>query len=133
MARKIIKVIKTLLGSNINYFVYKIPYRRAPRLAYRLPLGRVRRASKGILHTINYIAFKNAQILVCKISLLARALGEARARQLGILYTTCMQYIIARAKFSIKKSIFLYTFKEIQNKIFQEMKPNKTKSCIDKF
>ena len=30
--------------------VYKIPYRRAPRLAYR-PLGRVRRASKGILHT----------------------------------------------------------------------------------
>ena len=33
--------------------VYKIPYRRAPRLAYRLhrPLGRVRRASKGILHT----------------------------------------------------------------------------------
>ena len=31
-------------------FVYKIPYRRAPRLAYR-PLGRVRRASKGILHT----------------------------------------------------------------------------------
>ena len=34
--------------------VYKIPYRRAPRLAYRLhrPLGRVRRASKGILHTM---------------------------------------------------------------------------------
>ena len=33
--------------------VYKIPYRRAPRLAYRLhrPLGRVRCASKGILHT----------------------------------------------------------------------------------
>ena len=32
--------------------VYKIPYRRAPRLAYRLqPLGQVRRASKGILHT----------------------------------------------------------------------------------
>ena len=30
--------------------VYKIPYRRAPRLAYQ-PLGRVRRASKGILHT----------------------------------------------------------------------------------
>ena len=32
--------------------VYKIPYRRAPRLAYLAwPLGRVRRASKGILHT----------------------------------------------------------------------------------
>ena len=31
-------------------FVYKIPYRRAPRLACRL-LGRVRRASKDILHT----------------------------------------------------------------------------------
>ena len=53
--------------------VYKIPYRRAPRLAFRpsasrlytrypivarelglaavQPLGRVRRASKGILHT----------------------------------------------------------------------------------
>ena len=32
-------------------FVYKIPYRRKPRLAYVQPLGRVRRASKGILHT----------------------------------------------------------------------------------
>ena len=32
------------------FVVYKIPYRRAPRLAHR-PLGRVRRASKGILHT----------------------------------------------------------------------------------
>ena len=31
-------------------FVYQIPYRLAPRLAYQ-PLGRVRRASKGILHT----------------------------------------------------------------------------------
>ena len=33
--------------------VYKIPYRRAPRLACRLhvqPLSRARRASKGILH-----------------------------------------------------------------------------------
>ena len=31
--------------------LYKIPYRRAPRLAYRLhmPLSRVCRASKGIL------------------------------------------------------------------------------------
>ena len=44
---------------NLAYWlsvVYKIPYRRAPRLACRLPLGRlplgrVRRASKGILHT----------------------------------------------------------------------------------
>ena len=40
-----------------NILVYKIPYRRAPRLAYRAstvqPLGRVHRASKGILHTKN--------------------------------------------------------------------------------
>ena len=38
--------------------VYKIPYRRAPRLAYRLhrPLGRVRRPSKGILHTTHGIS-----------------------------------------------------------------------------
>ena len=43
-------------NKNLNfstlYIVYKIPYRRAPRLA---PLGRVRRASKGILHTTLYI------------------------------------------------------------------------------
>ena len=43
------------LNCVINFFkdsvVYKIPYRRAPRLAYVRPLGRVRRASKGILHT----------------------------------------------------------------------------------
>ena len=32
-------------------FIYKIPYRRAPRLAYALFSGRVRRASTGILHT----------------------------------------------------------------------------------
>ena len=31
--------------------VYKKLYRRAPRLACQLPLGRVRRASKSILHT----------------------------------------------------------------------------------
>ena len=33
--------------------VYNIPYGRAPRLAYgcNQPLGRVRRASKGISHT----------------------------------------------------------------------------------
>ena len=42
-------------------FVYKIPYRRALRLAY----GRVRRTSKGILHT------KISCLLVCKISLVA--------------------------------------------------------------
>ena len=44
--------------------VYKIPYRRAPCLAYQ-PLGRVRRASKGILHTkrpqatIRYLVFNS--------------------------------------------------------------------------
>ena len=40
-----------LLSRNFICFVYNIPYRRAPRLACQ-PLGRVRRASKGILHTI---------------------------------------------------------------------------------
>ena len=41
--------------------VYKIPYHRAPRLAYRLhrPLGRVRCASKGILHTTPIAAPRN--------------------------------------------------------------------------
>ena len=43
-------VIKYIFSTIL--IIYKIPYRRAPRLAYRLqPLGRVRRASKGILHT----------------------------------------------------------------------------------
>ena len=39
--------------AEMSDFADYIPYRRAPRLAYRLhrPLGRVRRASKGILHT----------------------------------------------------------------------------------
>ena len=44
-------------------FVYKIPYRRAPRLAYR-PLGRVRRASKGILHT-RYLYSRDALGQAC--------------------------------------------------------------------
>ena len=43
----------------VEKFVYKIPYRRARAW----PSGRVRRASKGILHTIekfdNYTVYKN--------------------------------------------------------------------------
>ena len=60
------------LRSAIYMLVYKIPYHRAPRIAYWLPLGRVRRASKGILHTICY-----------NILLLARTrpLGQAHARR----------------------------------------------------
>ena len=36
-------------------YIYKILYSRAPSLALR-PLGRVRRASKGILHTKGVVA-----------------------------------------------------------------------------
>ena len=43
----ITKYVKFLVRVTV---VYKIPYRRAPRLTYQ-PLGRVRCASKGILHT----------------------------------------------------------------------------------
>ena len=55
--KKTLKILTNNLNNRTRYrtgiciiIVYKIPYRRAPRLAYR-PLGRVRRASKGILHT----------------------------------------------------------------------------------
>ena len=49
--------------------------RRAPRLVYGC-ICRVRRASKGILHT--------SQTLVCNIPLLARALGlKAKMHPLG--------------------------------------------------
>ena len=85
--------------------VYKIPYRRAPRLACRLhsfvqPLGRVRCASKGILHTskdivaLIYKFVKNTATclvysilqdpilpaFVCKTPFLARALGPKAVR-----------------------------------------------------
>ena len=43
-------ILRSQLATNI--FVYKIPYRRALGLA---ALGRVRRASKGILHTTNIL------------------------------------------------------------------------------
>ena len=43
-----------------EYIVYKIPYRRARAW----PLGRVRRASKGILHTNEY---NNEYILIMMI------------------------------------------------------------------
>ena len=48
----------------LTFFVNKIPYRRAPRLACRLHvqlLGRVRRASKGILH-INFFQLRPCSI-----------------------------------------------------------------------
>ena len=54
-----------LSGGNIYiHVVYKIPYRRAPHLASRLqPLGRVRRASKGILHTNIHAASRAEQYI----------------------------------------------------------------------
>ena len=42
---------KLKVGSADHFVVYKIPYRRARAW----PLGRVRRASKGILHTNHFV------------------------------------------------------------------------------
>ena len=64
-----------LLSQRVNvlqHVVYKIPYRRArawPSGCIVQPLGRVRRASKGILHTIQHVVYK----IPCR-----RALGLAR-------------------------------------------------------
>ena len=47
-----------MVETSCNKIVYKIPYRRArawPSGCIVQPLGRVRRASKGILHTSNKI------------------------------------------------------------------------------
>ena len=66
----------------IAMVVYKIPYRRARAQ----PLGRVRRASKGILHTIAMEAT------------FIQPLGEECVRERDILYKTlvCKIHLLAR-------------------------------------
>ena len=59
----------TILNAGYLYFVYKVPYRRARAL------GRVRRASKGILHTNLY----------CSLARRTRPKGQARRATIGYI------------------------------------------------
>ena len=79
--------------------VYKIPYRRAPRLACR-PLGRVRRASKGILHTnFNDVYFRFYDTFIHYMFLCTRYPIVVRARA-KVSYIQCM-FIIKQFSYII--------------------------------
>ena len=86
-----------------DMFVYKIPYRRAPRLAYRLhrPLGRVRRASKGILHTIRPSARASKGILHAII----RTETPAHAFDSNLLFQRSNPFM--STNYILRKCIFL--------------------------
>ena len=66
-----ILIVKNIFGLYTRYPIVA----RALGLAAVQPLVRVRRASKGILHT----NLRSTLIVICKIPLLERALGRARA------------------------------------------------------
>ena len=94
----------TLLILNL---VYKIPYRRA-RAWPSGCIGRVRRASKGILHTILN--------LYTRYPIVARALGLVRRVSKGILHTI-LNLTLIQFKWPYEKTIIspLHHVGEIQN------------------
>ena len=85
--------------------VYKIPYRRAPRLAYVRPLSRVRRANKGILHT-TLTLIPNTKIVYKIPYRHARAwpLGRVRVRA-NVYY---IQTLTIATILTIERELYLY-------------------------